>query len=790
MMAKLTSFVCMAMLCVTMVPQGIYAETTTYESYTEVLSDNDLGYRMRVAGTTDKGDICYCYHHDNDQPPQDVEGAILPNFIKEDYLTTTNTKANCKNTRESIAAALYAGFPTDGCGYREQYGLTEDAARVATQSVIWLILGEEDLSIYTRYTEPYSEYSLALLCYAAKHNSYYGQSTDLTLNGSTQLSLADGVWKTGALSVSGTFLGSIKLPTSTDIAFYDSTSGAQVTSVKTGDSFYARYIGAGIPSGVYDLSGSFITAKTTDFYSTDDISPQNKLYQDMVAMLPQTHSLAMNIVKDAPITTADVTFSKTAVNGTDELVGASLKVVKGTDTTGDTVESWTSTSTAKTIKLDRGASYTMVETTAPDGYEKAESITFRVTDAGKVEIKNGNDWVSQAANKVQMQDAKITKADVTFSKTAVNGTDELVGASLKVVKGTDATGDLVSSWTSTATAKKITLDMGQTYTMVETTAPDGYEKAESITFRVTDTGKVEIKNGNDWVSQAANKVQMQDAKITTADVTFSKTAVNGTDELVGASLKVVKGTDATGDTVESWTSTATAKKITLDMGQTYTMVETTAPDGYDKAESITFRVTDDGKVEIKNGNDWVSQAANKVQMQDAKITTSDVTFSKTAVNGTDELVGAALKVVKGSDTTGEEVSSWTSTATAKKITLDMGQTYTMVETTAPDGYEKAESITFRVTDAGKVEIKNGNDWVSQAENKVHMEDAAAPGTITDNGDDDNGQTTVTNKTEESTTIPKTGDSSHLVAYAMILLICGAALIYAAARKKSGQNARR
>ena len=389
-----------------------------------------------------------------------------------------------------------------------------------------------------------------------------------------------------------------------------------------------------------------------------------------------------------------------------------------------------------------------------------------------------------------MQDAKITTADVTFSKTAVNGTDELVGASLKVVKGTDATGDLVSSWTSTATAKKITLDMGQTYTMVETTAPDGYEKAESITFRVTDTGKVEIKNGNDWVSQAANKVQMQDAKITTADVTFSKTAVNGTDELVGASLKVVKGTDATGDLVSSWTSTATAKKITLDMGQTYTMVETTAPDGYEKAESITFRVTDTGKVEIKNGNDWVSQAANKVQMQDAKITTSDVTFSKTAVNGTDELVGAALKVVKGSDTTGEEVSSWTSTATAKKITLDMGQTYTMVETTAPDGYEKAESITFRVTDAGKVEIKNGNDWVSQAENKVHMEDAAAPGTITDNGDDDNGQTTVTNKTEESTTIPKTGDSSHLVAYAMILLICGAALIYAAARKKSGQNARR
>ena len=51
----------------------------------------------------------------------------------------------------------------------------------------------------------------------------------------------------------------------------------------------------------------------------------------------------------------------------------------------------------------------------------------------------------------------------------------------------------------------------------------------------------------------------------------------------------------------------------------YTMVESQAPAGYDLAESITFRVTADGQVEVK-GTDgsWTVQADAIIKMEDAK----------------------------------------------------------------------------------------------------------------------------------------------------------------------------
>ncbi|WP_248622550.1 SpaA isopeptide-forming pilin-related protein, partial [Enterococcus cecorum] len=105
---------------------------------------------------------------------------------------------------------------------------------------------------------------------------------------------------------------------------------------------------------------------------------------------------------------------------------------------------------------------------------------------------------------------------------------------------------------------------------------------------------------------------------------------------------------------------------------------------------------------------------------------TEVSFSKVEVNGSKELPGAELKVVKGDKSEGEVVEKWTSGSEVHKIKLQEG-TYTMVETTAPKGYEVAESITFRVTKEGKVEVKekDGN-YVSRANSIVKMEDAKTP----------------------------------------------------------------
>ena len=74
-------------------------------------------------------------------------------------------------------------------------------------------------------------------------------------------------------------------------------------------------------------------------------------------------------------------------------------------------------------------------------------------------------------------------------------------------------------------------------------------------------------------------------------VSVSKTDVTGEKELEGAYIQV---TDEDGKIVDEWTSTKESHHINnLEEGKIYTLTETTAPDGYIKAESITFEVSTD-----------------------------------------------------------------------------------------------------------------------------------------------------------------------------------------------------
>ena len=444
----------------------------------------------------------------------------------------------------------------------------------------------------------------------------------------------------------------------------------------------------------------------------------------------------------------DVTLSKKAVNGTDELPGAKLQVVQivskqGQNPYSKLVEEWTSDKDkgAKTIKLPEGE-YMMVETTAPNGYEVAESITFKVDADGKVSIKSADGkFVSADKAEVVMYDKPKQQEEKTFSvklsKQAVNGTAELPGAKLKVLKVYNENSQLVEEWTSGTSSKEIQLAPG-VYTMVETTAPNGYEVAESITFKVDADGKVSIKSADGkFVSADKAEVVMYDKPKQQEEKTFSvklsKQAVNGTAELPGAKLKVLKVYNENSQLVEEWTSGTSSKEIQLAPG-VYTMVETTAPNGYEVAESITFKVDADGKVSIKSADGkFVSADKAEVVMYDKPKQQEEKTFSvklsKQAVNGTAELPGAKLKVLKVYNENSQLVEEWTSGTSSKEIQLAPG-VYTMVETTAPNGYEVAESITFKVDADGKVSIKSAEGkFVTSDKAEVVMYDKPKqPGT--------------------------------------------------------------
>ena len=354
------------------------------------------------------------------------------------------------------------------------------------------------------------------------------------------------------------------------------------------------------------------------------------------------------IMKDSKITA-----SKTDITGTKEIKGAVLTV---TDNDGKVIDTWTSDGNPHAISgLHEGWEYTLTETTAPKGYVKAESIKFKA--------ESGKD------QKLVMKDGQFTA-----KKTDVSGKNHVEGAKLEVRDEQDR---VVDSWTTTKEDHYVSgLEEGKTYRLVEVEAPKGYVKASDIYFTVSKDKKNET-------------VVMKDAKITA-----SKREITGTKEIEGAKMIV---TDDKGTVVDKWTSGKEEHSISgLEEGKRYTLTETTAPKGYVKAESIEFTAGDKDQ---------------KLVMLDKQ-----VTITKTEVTGTKEIEGAKMTV---KDETGKTVDSWTSGKEEHYVSgLEEGKTYTLIEENAPEGYVRAEEITFTVT----------NEKIDQ---EVNMFDAQVKVTKTD-----------------------------------------------------------
>ena len=288
-------------------------------------------------------------------------------------------------------------------------------------------------------------------------------------------------------------------------------------------------------------------------------------------------------------------------------------------------------------------SYYVKEISAPT-QEAGNSHNFVLSDDTqyvKINGKNKTDTVTFVNKKV------------TASKTTITGTDEIKGAVMTV---TDNDGKVIDTWTSDGNPHSIKgLHEGWEYTLTETTAPKGYVKAESIEFTAGDKDQ---------------KLVMKDKQ-----VTVTKTEVSGTDEVEGAKMTV---TDEKGKTVDEWTSGKEEHYVSgLEEGKTYTLTETTAPNGYVKAESIEFTVS----------KDKVNQKVNMLDKQ--------ISVTKTDITGTQEVPGATLTV---KDADGNTVDTWVSGEKEHYVSgLEEGKTYTLIEETAPEGYVRADEITFTVT---------------------------------------------------------------------------------------------
>lgn len=338
---------------------------------------------------------------------------------------------------------------------------------------------------------------------------------------------------------------------------------------------------------------------------------------------------------------------KLDVNG-NFVKGAKLEV---TDSEGKVVDLWTTDGSSHVIKnLKAGNVYKLVETEVPKGYVHANPVEFTIGD------------------KFDTQEIKMVDQQVSLIKTDVDGTI-VKGATFKIIdKESNKVVDTVSPMDKPVFISN--LKEGKTYIVKEIKTPEGYVAAKDIEFTVSDKIK-EIK-----------ALGVKDKQVDIKKLNIDEKIVEG------AELKVV---DKNNKVIDSWTVKDGNHKVKgLKEGETYTLVEDYAPDGYVIAKPVKFTVTD------KKENQTISMVDKQVE------------FVKTDVDG-NALSGMEYTVTNNKSK--EIVDKGVTSAKSRNFLngLKVGETYTIAETKVPTGFAHAKPIEFTVTDDNKLQTVTMKD---------------------------------------------------------------------------------
>lgn len=415
--------------------------------------------------------------------------------------------------------------------------------------------------------------------------------------------------------------------------------------IRTWTSAEEAYSLTGLPVGTYTLEE--LTA------------PAGYSRADAVAVTVKNTDVQQSAVITSAKTIVEI--CKKAQADLSGLSGAKLTVM---DDNGENKESWVTDGKPHRIEGLPVGNYFLVEEAAPNGYSRAASVPFTVTDSQGV------------------QTVEIYGEPTRIAVSLVNTEKELLsGAELTV---TDANGEVKESWmTGDAAHELYGLPVG-TYTLTETKAPSGYAVSGSITFAVTDSREIQkVEMQGTWIKVSIVKKSSEDGSV-----------------LAGAKLTLK---DQKGDEVQSWTSGKEPQIITGLATGTYTLEEITAPSGYATEKSIAVTVTDSREIQTVEFPGTPTKAEISIKEADTE----------------KELSGAALEI---RDAKGKVVDKWTSDGKPHTVTKLAFGNYTLKETGAPSGYVISKTVRFTITDTKDLHSVNFYNPATQAEISLLDED--------------------------------------------------------------------
>lgn len=440
------------------------------------------------------------------------------------------------------------------------------------------------------------------------------------------------------------------------------------------------------------------------------------------------------------------------------LSGVTLRISSTEDTEFVPVE-WTTDGNAKAFqyqqfKLD--TTYTLSEVATVEGYTYAKAINF------SIHSKDDQLYIGNSVSKDNQIVMKNSPYKIRVDKQIAGSGKSLAGATLAVK---NADGVILEQWVTDgkvheldASKIMVSLQNENIYTLCELAAPELYAAAQPIEFIVTNEGIVKRIDGE---AVSNNTLVMYDEY---QGITISKQDTGGK-EIPGAVLTITSLED-TEFTPVSWTSTTTPYNLDRNLFKPnvdYILTETAAPDGYAYAESITFRIDENGTVYV-----------NGQAVDDKTVTMVDdvlkLSIAKAEAGKKNKiLAGAKLSILL--EETDTVIYSWTSKGKAKEIpqNLLLASTdeeqiiYVLREDKAPKGYELAKDIRFYIGANGEIYILDDGDGATLVKNHLI--------TMYDKKKD-----TSDGKKNTKTTSKKTGDMAP-IRFVITLLLLSLAGLY-------------
>jgi uncharacterized surface anchored protein len=426
----------------------------------------------------------------------------------------------------------------------------------------------------------------------------------------------------------------------------------------------AAHVQADVPTGEYYIKE---ISAPDGYHTSDEVIDVDATYRGQTGT-DGKYSNVLTETFDFYDVPTFVAVTKSDITNGQPVTGATLTV---TDKDGKVVDTWVTDGTVHyTEHMKLGETYTLTETIPGPGYTTAESIKFTIVD------KDAN-GVTVDKQDVEMKDAP-TK--VAIRKESIVDGSPVVGAQLTITD--KATGKVVAQWTTDATGEHEIdrLPIGS-YILTETITPDDFATATDIEFTVKDTGEIQ------------KTTMIDDVRA----LTVAKTDKTTGEMIAGAKMQIVSAKD--GSVIKEFTTTGKLTYIQDMQPGDYILKEIAAPSGFVLSTvQVPFSVhTLKERIDLTFVND-----STKVLISKRDITTGN------------PVAGAHLTIT---DSTGKVVADWVTDSTGDKLItrLPFGQ-YTLTEVTAPNGYEKAENITFTVAETGEIQ-------------RVVMNDAPTPATV-------------------------------------------------------------